>query len=76
MPAVVTLGGLIMGIGLIDDRCLDVLTVAGQITAASVLVTMGVAVVSHPVWLDRHHRADQVSDPADAGLRPSRWSTR
>ena len=38
-------GGLIMGIGLIDDRWgLDALTkFAGQITAASVLVTMGVA---------------------------------
>ena len=45
MPAVVWAGGLIMGIGLIDDRWgLDALTkFAGQITAASVLVTMGVA---------------------------------
>jgi UDP-GlcNAc:undecaprenyl-phosphate/decaprenyl-phosphate GlcNAc-1-phosphate transferase len=45
MPAVVLAGGLIMGIGLIDDRWgLDALTkFAGQITAASVLVTMGVA---------------------------------
>ena len=45
MPAVVIAGGLIMGIGLIDDRWgLDALTkFAGQITAASVLVTMGVA---------------------------------
>ncbi len=45
MPAVVVAGGLIMGIGLIDDRWgLDALTkFAGQITAASVLVTMGVA---------------------------------
>jgi len=44
MPAVVVAGGLIMGIGLIDDRWgLDALTkFAGQITAASVLVTMGV----------------------------------
>ncbi|MCW2652660.1 MAG: UDP-GlcNAc:undecaprenyl-phosphate/decaprenyl-phosphate GlcNAc-phosphate transferase [Mycobacterium sp.] len=45
MPAVLVAGGLIMGIGLIDDRWgLDALTkFAGQITAASVLVTMGVA---------------------------------
>lgn len=45
MPAVVVAGGLIMGIGLIDDRWgLDALTkFAGQITAASVLVTMGVS---------------------------------
>ena len=45
MPAVVIAGGLIMTIGLIDDRWgLDALTkFAGQITAASVLVTMGVA---------------------------------
>jgi UDP-GlcNAc:undecaprenyl-phosphate GlcNAc-1-phosphate transferase len=45
MPAVVVAGGLIMLIGLIDDRWgLDALTkFAGQITAASVLVTMGVA---------------------------------
>jgi len=45
MPAVVIAGGLILGIGLIDDRWgLDALTkFAGQITAASVLVTMGVA---------------------------------
>ena len=45
LPAVVIAGGLIMGIGLIDDRWgLDALTkFAGQITAASVLVTMGVA---------------------------------
>ncbi len=45
MPAVVVAGGLIMVIGLIDDRWgLDALTkFAGQITAASVLVTMGVA---------------------------------
>jgi UDP-GlcNAc:undecaprenyl-phosphate GlcNAc-1-phosphate transferase len=45
MPAVVIAGGLIMAIGLIDDRWgLDALTkFAGQITAASVLVTMGVA---------------------------------
>jgi UDP-GlcNAc:undecaprenyl-phosphate/decaprenyl-phosphate GlcNAc-1-phosphate transferase len=45
MPAVVVAGGLIMFIGLIDDRWgLDALTkFAGQITAASVLVTMGVA---------------------------------
>src|ERR1700727_2425165 len=45
MPAVVVAGALIMGIGLIDDRWgLDALTkFAGQITAASVLVTMGVA---------------------------------
>lgn len=45
MPAIVVAGGLIMGIGLIDDRWgLDALTkFAGQITAASVLVTMGVA---------------------------------
>lgn len=45
MPAVVVAGGLIMAIGLIDDRWgLDALTkFAGQITAASVLVTMGVA---------------------------------
>ncbi len=45
MPAVVVAGGLIMAIGLLDDRWgLDALTkFAGQITAASVLVTMGVA---------------------------------
>src|SRR5436305_6654262 len=45
MPAVVVAGELIMAIGLIDDRWgLDALTkFAGQITAASVLVTMGVA---------------------------------
>jgi UDP-GlcNAc:undecaprenyl-phosphate GlcNAc-1-phosphate transferase len=45
MPAVVIAGGLVMAIGLIDDRFgLDALTkFAGQITAASVLVTMGVA---------------------------------
>ncbi|MCV7210578.1 undecaprenyl/decaprenyl-phosphate alpha-N-acetylglucosaminyl 1-phosphate transferase [Mycolicibacterium canariasense] len=45
MPAVVVAGGLIMFVGLIDDRWgLDALTkFAGQITAASVLVTMGVA---------------------------------
>lgn len=45
MPAVVVAGGLIMAVGLIDDRWgLDALTkFAGQITAASVLVTMGVA---------------------------------
>jgi len=45
MPAVVIAGGLVMTIGLIDDRFgLDALTkFAGQITAASVLVTMGVA---------------------------------
>lgn len=45
MPAVVIAGGLVMLIGLIDDRWgLDALTkFAGQITAASVLVTMGVA---------------------------------
>src|SRR5258707_13142966 len=45
MPAVVVAGGLIMAIGLIDDRWgLDALTkLAGQITAASWLVTMGVA---------------------------------
>lgn len=45
MPAVVVAGGVIMCIGLVDDRWgLDALTkFAGQITAASVLVTMGVA---------------------------------
>ncbi|KUI14176.1 UDP-phosphate alpha-N-acetylglucosaminyl 1-phosphate transferase [Mycobacterium sp. GA-1285] len=45
LPAVVVAGGLIMVVGLIDDRWgLDSLTkFAGQITAASVLVTMGVA---------------------------------
>ncbi|AMO62711.1 UDP-N-acetylmuramyl pentapeptide phosphotransferase/UDP-N-acetylglucosamine-1-phosphate transferase [Mycolicibacterium phlei] len=45
MPAVVVAGGVIMVVGLIDDRWgLDSLTkFAGQITAASVLVTMGVA---------------------------------
>jgi UDP-GlcNAc:undecaprenyl-phosphate GlcNAc-1-phosphate transferase len=45
MPAVLVAGGLIMCIGLIDDKWgLDALTkFAGQITAASVLVTMGVA---------------------------------
>ncbi|BCI86628.1 hypothetical protein NIIDMKKI_18340 [Mycobacterium kansasii] len=43
MPAVLVAGAVIMGIGLIDDRWgLDALTkFAGQITAASVLVTMG-----------------------------------
>ena len=43
MPAVIVAGGLIMAIGLIDDRWgLDALTkFAGQITAASVPVTMG-----------------------------------
>ncbi|AWV49019.1 undecaprenyl-phosphate alpha-N-acetylglucosaminyl 1-phosphate transferase [Mycobacterium leprae] len=45
MPAVLVAGAVITGIGLIDDRWgLDALTkFAGQITAASVLVTMGVA---------------------------------
>lgn len=45
MPAVVVAGGVIMAIGLLDDKWgLDALTkFAGQITAASVLVTMGVA---------------------------------
>jgi len=45
LPAVLVAGAVIMGIGLIDDRWgLDALTkFAGQITAASVLVTMGVA---------------------------------
>ena len=45
MPAVVVAGGLIMAVGLIDDRWgLDALTkFAGQLTAASVMVTMGVA---------------------------------
>jgi UDP-GlcNAc:undecaprenyl-phosphate GlcNAc-1-phosphate transferase len=45
MPAVLVASGIIMGIGLIDDKWgLDALTkFAGQITAASVLVTMGVA---------------------------------
>ncbi|OBI47080.1 undecaprenyl-phosphate alpha-N-acetylglucosaminyl 1-phosphate transferase [Mycobacterium kyorinense] len=45
MPAVLVAGAVIVGIGLIDDRWgLDALTkFAGQITAASVLVTMGVA---------------------------------
>ena len=45
LPAVVIAGGLIMGVGLIDDRWgLDALTkFAGQITAASFMVTMGVA---------------------------------
>ncbi|MEW5813609.1 MAG: MraY family glycosyltransferase [Actinomycetota bacterium] len=45
LPAVVVAGGLIMVVGLIDDRWgLDALTkFAGQITAASVMVTMGVA---------------------------------
>jgi UDP-GlcNAc:undecaprenyl-phosphate/decaprenyl-phosphate GlcNAc-1-phosphate transferase len=45
LPAVLVAGGIIMGIGLIDDKWgLDALTkFAGQITAASVLVTMGVA---------------------------------
>jgi UDP-GlcNAc:undecaprenyl-phosphate GlcNAc-1-phosphate transferase len=45
MPAVLVAGGVIMAIGLLDDRWgLDALTkFAGQITAASVLVTMGVA---------------------------------
>ena len=45
MPAVLVAGGVILAVGLIDDRWgLDALTkFAGQITAASVLVTMGVA---------------------------------
>ncbi|QCH23058.1 glycosyltransferase family 4 protein [Mycobacteroides salmoniphilum] len=45
MPAVVVAGGIIMAVGLIDDKWgLDALTkFAGQVTAASVLVTMGVA---------------------------------
>src|ERR1700741_2678173 len=45
MPAVLVAGAAIMGIGLIDARWgLTPLTkFAGQITAASVLVTMGVA---------------------------------
>lgn len=45
MPAVVVAGGVIMVVGLIDDKWgLDALTkFAGQVTAASVLVTMGVA---------------------------------
>ena len=45
MPAVLVAGAVILGIGLLDDRWgLDALTkFAGQITAASVLVTMGVA---------------------------------
>jgi len=45
LPAVVVAGGLIMVVGVIDDRWgLDALTkFAGQITAASVMVTMGVA---------------------------------
>ncbi|SIL49305.1 Putative undecaprenyl-phosphate alpha-N-acetylglucosaminyltransferase [Mycobacteroides abscessus subsp. abscessus] len=45
MPAVVVAGGIIMIVGLIDDKWgLDALTkFAGQVTAASVLVTMGVA---------------------------------
>lgn len=45
MPAVLVAGGLILIVGLLDDKWgLDALTkFAGQITAASVLVTMGVA---------------------------------
>ena len=45
MPAVLLAGGGIMVVGLLDDKWgLDALTkFAGQITAASVLVTMGVA---------------------------------
>ena len=45
MPAVVWAGGIIMAIGLLDDKWgLDALTkFAGQITAASVLVTIGVS---------------------------------
>src|SRR3979409_2172724 len=45
MPAVVVAGGLIMGLGVLHDKWgVDALTkFAGQITAASVLVTMGVA---------------------------------
>ncbi|MCG5430694.1 undecaprenyl/decaprenyl-phosphate alpha-N-acetylglucosaminyl 1-phosphate transferase [Mycobacterium sp. MYCO198283] len=45
MPAVLVAGGVIMAVGLIDDKWgLDALTkFAGQITAASILVTMGVA---------------------------------
>ena len=44
MPAVLVAGAVILGIGLLDDRWgLDALTkFAGQITAASFLVTMGV----------------------------------
>ena len=75
MPAVVVAGGLIMGIGLIDDRWgLDALTkFAGQITAASVLVTMGVA------WVCSTSRSagsapscsTRCLDPADPGLTVS-----
>ena len=72
MPAVVVAGGLIMAIGLIDDRWgLDALTkFAGQITAASVLVTMGVAwsVLYIPIGGVGTIVLDQVDvDPADAG---------
>ena len=72
MPAVVVAGGLIMAIGLIDDRWgLDALTkFAGQITAASVLVTMGVAwsVLYIPFGGVGTIVLDQVVvDPADAG---------
>jgi UDP-GlcNAc:undecaprenyl-phosphate GlcNAc-1-phosphate transferase len=65
MPAVLVAGGIIMGIGLIDDKWgLDALTkFAGQITAASVLVTMGVAwsVIYVPVGAIGTIVLDQVS---------------
>ena len=65
MPAVLVAGGIIMGIGLIDDKWgLDALTkFAGQITAASVLVTMGVAwsVIYIPVGAIGTIVLDQVS---------------
>ena len=72
MPAVVVAGGLIMAVGLIDDRWgLDALTkFAGQITAASVLVTMGVAwsVLYIPIGGVGTIVLDQVHvDPAHAG---------
>jgi UDP-GlcNAc:undecaprenyl-phosphate GlcNAc-1-phosphate transferase len=65
LPAVLVAGGIIMGIGLIDDKWgLDALTkFAGQITAASVLVTMGVAwsVIYIPVGAIGTIVLDQVS---------------
>ena len=78
MPAVVVAGGLIMAIGPIDDRWgLDALTkFAGQITAAGVLVPMGVhGRALHPVGGGGTIVLDQDRAPAHAAL-PCRWSTR
>ena len=90
MPAVLVAGAVIMGIGLIDDRWgLDALTkFAGQITAASVLVTMGVAwsvlyipiggvgtIVLGPVLFDSANAgADRVDRQRDELRRRTRWA--